>query len=52
VAQLRTGSGMAGEPSYDPRRGRLYAMSNRGMFVALRVGEALAADEASLVAAR
>lgn len=37
LAQLRTGSGMSGEPAYDPRLGRLYGMSNRGMFVALAV---------------
>lgn len=37
LAQLRTGSGMASVPAYDPLRQRVYAMSNRGMFVALRV---------------
>jgi outer membrane protein assembly factor BamB len=42
LAQLRTGSGMASVPTYDARHGRLYAMSNRGMFVALRVGDAVA----------
>jgi outer membrane protein assembly factor BamB len=46
-AQLRTGSGMAGVPTYDAGLQRLFAMSNRGMFVALRVGEA-----APLVAVR
>lgn len=37
LAQLRTGSGMSGEPTYDPRLRRLYGMSNRGMFLALSV---------------
>ncbi|MCA9655342.1 MAG: PQQ-binding-like beta-propeller repeat protein [Myxococcales bacterium] len=40
-AQLRTGSGMASVPVYDPVRQRLFAISNRGMFVALRVGDAV-----------
>jgi outer membrane protein assembly factor BamB len=37
LAQLRTGSGMSGEPAYDAELQRIYAMSNRGTFVALRV---------------
>ncbi len=41
AAQLRTGSGMSGVPVYDPQHQRLFAMSNRGMFVSLRVGEAV-----------
>lgn len=41
VSQLRTGSGMASVPVYDPARQRLFAISNRGMFVALRVGDAV-----------
>jgi outer membrane protein assembly factor BamB len=50
LAQLRTGSGMSGEPAYDARLGRLYAMSNRGTFVALRVGDGL--EPGAFVAAR
>ena len=41
LAQLRTGSGMSGTPVFDPVRQRLYAVSNRGMLVALRVGSAV-----------
>ncbi len=41
MAQLRTGSGMAGVPTYDPLRQRLFALSNRGVFLSLRVGDAL-----------
>ncbi|MCA9709891.1 MAG: PQQ-binding-like beta-propeller repeat protein [Myxococcales bacterium] len=41
LAQLRTGSGMAGVPIVDPERQRLFALSNRGLLVALRVGQAL-----------
>jgi outer membrane protein assembly factor BamB len=41
LAQLRTGSGMSSTPSYDAKRGRLYAISNRGLLVALRVGAAI-----------
>lgn len=41
AAQLRTGSGMAGVPTYDEGLQRLFAMSNRGMFMSLRVGAAL-----------
>lgn len=53
LAQLRTGSGMASVPTYDAGLGRLYAMSNRGMFFALRVGDALEpADDGAFVAAR
>lgn len=37
LAQLRTGSGMSGEPAYDPQLGRIYGMSNRGTFLALRI---------------
>jgi outer membrane protein assembly factor BamB len=52
LAQLRTGSGISGEPAYDPRLGRLYAMSNRGTFVALRVGDALEPVDDAFVAVR
>ncbi|MCX4244572.1 outer membrane protein assembly factor BamB family protein [Paraliomyxa miuraensis] len=41
LAQLRTGSGMASVPTYDRQLQRVFAMSNRGTFVAMRVGEAL-----------
>lgn len=41
LAQLRTGSGMASVPTYAPGLQRLFAMSNRGMFLAVRVGEAV-----------
>jgi outer membrane protein assembly factor BamB len=41
LAQLRTGSGISGEAGYDVQLGRIYAMSNRGTFVALRVGDAI-----------
>jgi outer membrane protein assembly factor BamB len=41
LAQLRTGSGMASTPVYDPVRDRLYAVSNRGLLISLRVGGAL-----------
>ncbi len=41
LAQLRTGSGMSGTPVFDPVRQRLYAVSNRGLLVALRVGPAV-----------
>jgi hypothetical protein len=52
AAQLRTGSGIAGVPTYDAGLQRLFAMSNRGMFLALRVGEALAPDGDSTLAVR
>lgn len=41
AAQLRTGSGMASVPTFDAQAGRLFALSNRGLFVALRVGAGL-----------
>lgn len=41
AAQLRTGSGMAGVPTVDRQRQRLFAMTNRGTFVSLRVGNAV-----------
>lgn len=42
LGQLRTGSGMSSLPAYDPSRRRLYAISNRGLLLALRVGDAVA----------
>jgi len=45
LAQLRTGSGIAGLPTYDVDRQRVYAMSNRGVFLSLRVAEGLHPDE-------
>lgn len=41
VAQLRSGSGMGSVPAYDPALQRLFAITNRGMLVALRVGDAV-----------
>jgi len=41
VAQLRSGSGMASVPVYDPDRQRLFTISNRGMLIVLRVGESV-----------
>lgn len=41
AAQLRTGSGMTSTPTYDVERQRMFAISNRGMLVVLRVGDAL-----------
>jgi outer membrane protein assembly factor BamB len=52
AAQLRTGSGMAGVPTYDAGLQRLFAMSNRGMFLSLRVGEAIEPGGAAVVAVR
>lgn len=52
LAQLRTGSGMAGVPTYSPQLQRLFALSNRGMFVAVRVGEAVSPTAAELAVAR
>ncbi|MEX1365398.1 MAG: PQQ-binding-like beta-propeller repeat protein [Nannocystaceae bacterium] len=48
AAQLRTGSGMGSVPVYDPARQRLFAISNRGVFVALRVGDAVTETAADL----
>ncbi|MEM7159233.1 MAG: PQQ-binding-like beta-propeller repeat protein [Myxococcota bacterium] len=41
VAQLRSGSGMGSVPAYDPGLQRLFAITNRGLLVALRVGDAI-----------
>lgn len=40
-AQLRTGSGMGSQVTYDPGRQRVFAISNRGTLFALRVGDAI-----------
>ncbi len=37
LANLNVGSGISAEPSYDPLFGRVYAISNRGVLIALRV---------------
>ena len=37
LANLELGSGISAEPSYDPLFARVYAISNRGVLVALRV---------------
>lgn len=42
LGQLRTGSGMSSTPTYDPARSRIYAISNRGLLLAMRVGQAIA----------
>ena len=42
LGQLRTGSGMSSQPTYDPARDRIYAISNRGLLLAMRVGDAIA----------
>jgi outer membrane protein assembly factor BamB len=42
LGQLRTGSGMSSTPTYDPARSRIYAISNRGLLLAMRVGDAIA----------
>lgn len=37
LTRLDVGSGISAEPSYDPLFGRAYAISNRGVLIALRV---------------
>ncbi len=39
IAQVLTGSGMSSLPVYDPTTARLYAISNRGVLVAVRLLE-------------
>jgi outer membrane protein assembly factor BamB len=41
LVQLDTGSGMSGLPTWDPGAERVYAVSNRGMLVALTTTTAL-----------
>lgn len=38
LAHLDIGSGVSGQPVYDPLFGRFYAISNRGVLLAFRVG--------------
>ncbi|MEZ4381629.1 MAG: PQQ-binding-like beta-propeller repeat protein [Nannocystaceae bacterium] len=44
LAALDVGSGISGQPAYDPHFGRAYAISNRGYLIAFRVGRGASED--------